>query len=80
MRRKVELSLNLRPDTASKLELDAETTDPGQVTFVVESLPASSDIASGVGFTASVGGCSAGPKTASIRVTLGGRATARNGA
>jgi hypothetical protein len=86
MRRKLELALNLGPGTGSKLELDAQTTDPGQVTFVVEDLSASSGSASesGVGASArvgaSAGACFAGTAKAVVRVTINGRAVvARNG-
>ena len=76
MRRKVELSLNHGPGAASKLELDAETTDPGEVTFFVEDLSVPSRTASGAGVTMRVGGGPAGSKTAAVRFTFSARATA----
>jgi len=80
MRRKLELALNLGPGTGSKLELDAQTTDPGQVTFVVEDLSASSGSASESGVGVSAGGCFEGTATAVVRVTINGRTVvARNG-
>jgi len=79
MRRKLELSLKLGPSTGSKLELDAQTTDPGQVTFVVEDLSASSGSASGPGVDTSADGRFGGTATASVRFTMSSRAAARNG-
>ena len=79
MRRKLELSLNLGPGTGSRLELDAQITDPGQINFLVEDLSAASASASGPGAAGITDDRSTGTTTAFIRFTMGRRANARSG-
>lgn len=75
MRKKVELSLNLEAGASTKLDLDAETTDPGRIRVAIggRSAPcgAESDLGisiSSAGTTISVraSGGSTNPRTADV--------------
>jgi hypothetical protein len=79
MRRKLGLSLNLGPGTGSRLELHAQTTDAGQINFLIEDLSAASASTSGPGAAGITDDRSAGTATALIRFTMGRRANARSG-
>lgn len=85
MRKRVELSLKVGPGTSSRLELSAESDDPGGVVFTVEDLSRSSEAASsvdvyGVAVTVNSSGDSTPSKMASIKLSYSGRATAGSGA